>query len=171
MAELTPKERLQPSLLDRLTDEDADKKQEARNRRVFSVRRLRKSVIRDLGWLLNTASLDATEDLGAYPEVQASVVNYGMPDLAGVTASSIDPSGIERAVRAAIQVFEPRLLKNSIVVRARTEPSAMGRNSMTFEIEAMLWAQPTPTRLFLRTGLDLEDGAFTVSELGGGGSD
>jgi type VI secretion system protein ImpF len=33
-------------------------------------------------------------------------------------------------------------------------------------IEAELWAQPLPLRLFLRTDLDLETGEVQVSEVG-----
>ena len=54
MAELTPKERLQPSLLDRLTDDAPAEKVESREQRVLSLTKLRQSVNRDLGWLLNT---------------------------------------------------------------------------------------------------------------------
>lgn len=36
MPELTSKERLQPSLLDRLTDEERDTRQETRDKRVLS---------------------------------------------------------------------------------------------------------------------------------------
>lgn len=44
MADLTPKERLQPSLLDRLTDDEPDKQHEAREQRVMNIRD-RKSVV------------------------------------------------------------------------------------------------------------------------------
>ena len=44
MAELTSKERLQPSLLDRLTDDEPDKTQESRDQRVLSANRLRECV-------------------------------------------------------------------------------------------------------------------------------
>ena len=43
MAELTSKERLQPSLLDRLTDEDSAARQESRDKRVLSMRGLRRA--------------------------------------------------------------------------------------------------------------------------------
>ena len=50
MAELSQQERLQPSLLDRLTDRDPERKVESRTERVLSLQQLRKSVIRsDLG--------------------------------------------------------------------------------------------------------------------------
>ncbi len=48
MAELTPQERLQPSLLDRLTDDRPQETRESRERRVLSMRQLRASVMRDL---------------------------------------------------------------------------------------------------------------------------
>ena len=82
MAELTKKERLQPSLLDRLTDDEPDARQESREKRVLSPQRLRECVRRDLTWLFNTTNLDAMVSLAEFPEVSHSVVNYGMPDLA-----------------------------------------------------------------------------------------
>ena len=166
MAELTPKERLQPSLLDRLTDDDPESRQEARDKRVLSMNKLRESVLRDLGWLLNSGNLDSVEDLDAYPLVKESVLNYGMPDLAGVTASGVDRSALERAVRQAIWDFEPRILRNSVKVRAVVSKDQMNRNALAFEIQGELWAQPVPLRLFLRTEVDLESGTFAVSEAG-----
>ena len=60
MAEqLLPQERLQPALLDRLTDDEPDKKQEPREARVLSKSRLRQSVLRDLAWLFNATRLEA----------------------------------------------------------------------------------------------------------------
>ena len=87
MAELTPKERLQPSLLDRLTDDEPDKLHEAMDKRVLSPQRLRESVRRDITWLLNTPNLGAVQDLSAYPEVERSTMNFGIPDLSGKPVS------------------------------------------------------------------------------------
>lgn len=167
MAELTQQERLQPSLLDRLTDESPTVAAESRQARVLSLRRLREAVRRDLAWLLNTCSLDATEDLDDYPEVRQSVVNYGMPDLTGRAVSDLEIGEVERVVRDAVRRFEPRLLPETLQVRVKTNEAAMSHNAMTFDIEAQLWAQPQPTRLYLRTALDLETGDVTVNDLGG----
>ena len=46
MAELTTSERLQPSLLDRLTDDHPEVAHESRERRVMSMRQLRAAVLR-----------------------------------------------------------------------------------------------------------------------------
>ena len=43
-------ERLQPSLLDRLTDEEPTSQVESRDARVIDIRRLREIVQRDLSW-------------------------------------------------------------------------------------------------------------------------
>src|SRR3954451_19694350 len=118
MAELTQKERLQPSLLDRLTDDRPEDRQESREKHVLSPSRLRECVRRDLTWLLNTTNLAATdEELTEFPDVMQSVVNYGMPDLAGHVASSIDVRMMERNLLRTITNFEPRLMKSSIKVK------------------------------------------------------
>jgi type VI secretion system protein ImpF len=57
MVELFPKERLQPSLLDRLSDDEPYKKMESREKRVLSFQKLKLSVVRDLEWLLNAGCL------------------------------------------------------------------------------------------------------------------
>jgi type VI secretion system protein ImpF len=164
MAELTPTERLQPSLLDRLTDEEPTHSQEARNRRVLSIQKLRESVLRDVAWLLNTTNL-ADDDLRErYPQVAQSVVNYGLPDLAGLTASAVDSGEMESLVRQAILDFEPRIISQSLTVRAHAADE-MNHNALVFEIHGELWAQPVPLELFLKTEIDLESGEFVVSEV------
>jgi len=165
MAELTPKERLQPSLLDRLTDDEPDRKQESRDKRVLSPLRLRDSVRRDLSWLFNATQLATVEELDAFPHVQRSTVNFGIPDLAGRSLSTVDPVAVERLLRRAIWDFEPRLLRSSVKVRLVESTEPEHHNALYFTIEADLWAQPVPLRLFLKTELDLEDGSVRISEL------
>ena len=77
--------------------------------KAVSMRRLRDYVCRDVAALLNCANLEAVTDLDAYPHVQSSVLNFGMPSLAGKAARSADPQQIAAAIEAAIRRFEPRL--------------------------------------------------------------
>ncbi|MBD8528362.1 MULTISPECIES: type VI secretion system baseplate subunit TssE [unclassified Massilia] len=161
MAELAPRERLQPSLLDRLTDDEPNKTAEPRERRVLSLRSLREGVLRDLAWLLNTTSLLSVVELDTLPHVANSVLNYGVPHLSGHSIVNLDLSRLERAIRQAIWDFEPRLIRSTVTVRAVAGGSAE-HNKLTFEIEADMWAQPYPERLFLKTELDLEAGAVTL---------
>ncbi len=167
MAELSLKERLQPSLLDRLTDEEPHSKRESRDRRVLSMQRLRDSVRRDLAWLFNAINLTTVADLSDYPEVLRSVVNFGLPDLSGHTVSGVDVVELERLLRQCIRDFEPRILPNSVKVRLIVDEQKMSHNAMIFDIEGELWAQPLPLHLFLRTEVDLDVGDVTVSERAG----
>src|SRR5688572_27881835 len=110
MPELTPQERLQPALLDRLTDDEPEKTHEPLERRVMSKRQLRQAVLRDLAWLFNTTRLEALTDLSHAPAARRSVVNFGLPALSGRPATAIDVTTLERAIRDAILDFEPRIL-------------------------------------------------------------
>lgn len=168
MAELTPSDRLQPCLLDRLTDDEPDKQLESRNRRVFSLRQIREAVLRDLSWLLNTPARSATEDFSLFPEVEKSVINYGIVDLAGLTASGVNLSQLEIMVARAIERFEPRVLSNTVKVRAVVSKDQTERNTLAFEISGDLWAEPVPDPLYLKTELDLETGQCTLRERVGG---
>src|SRR5262249_39227931 len=67
MADLILQERLQPALLDRLTDDEPEKLMESREQRVISLAKLRQCILRDLSWLLNAVRLDATQDLSDFP--------------------------------------------------------------------------------------------------------
>jgi type VI secretion system protein ImpF len=168
MAELAPRERLQPSLLDRLTDDEPANSSEPRERRVLSLRTLREGVLRDLAWLLNTTNLLSVIDAGSLPHLANSVLNYGVPAMSGHAVGSLNVAQLERGIRQAIWDFEPRLIRNSVSVKARMSESE--RNTLTFDIEADLWAQPYPERLYLKTELDLERGAVLLSEMNGRGA-
>jgi len=163
VAELIHRERLQPSLLDRLTDHEPGNPRESREQRDFSLSRLRETVLRDLAWLLNTTNLAAAQDLSAYPEVAGSVLNFGIPDLSGTTLSGTDPAALERTLRQAITDFEPRLIRHTLNVRLEVNEGQMTHHAMTFLIEGDLWAQPVPLRIYLKTEIDLEMGDVTVS--------
>jgi type VI secretion system protein ImpF len=167
MAELTVTERLQPSLLDRLTDEEPESRLESRDRRVISLERLREFVLRDLGWLLNTGRLSQVQNLDDYPEVGHSVVNYGSLDLSGQYLSSADLGNLESAVKQAILDFEPRILRDTLRVRSVHEGETMSSTAITFEIEGSLWAQPMPMRMFLHTEVDLDSGHVSIVEQAG----
>ena len=167
MAEqLLPQDRLQPELLDRLTDDEPDKTQEPLEARVVSKSRLRQSVLRDLAWLFNATRLEAVADLTTMPAVRRSVVNFGLPALSGRTASSLDVTDLARAVREAILTYEPRILPATLQVRTLLEAGALDHhNVIGVEIRGELWAQPVPLEFLVRTEFDLETGNVQVSDL------
>ncbi|ONH54049.1 type VI secretion system protein ImpF [Pseudomonas cedrina] len=161
VTEIASRDRLQPSLLDRLTDDDPTNPKESADKRVLSLTQLKASVLRDLAWLLNTTSLlDA--DTTLHTPAGTSVVNYGLPALAGNSVSSVDIKALEALIYQAIATFEPRILRHTLRVKARVGQGEMNHNALSFEIEGDLWAQPVPLRLLLQTDLDLESGHVRV---------
>ena len=164
MAELLPQERLQPSLLDRLTDDAPEAKDESRDNRILSLAQLRASVLRDVAWLLNTVHLQASQELSEWPHVASSTVNYGIPDLAGSVVTRKNAFALERSLKEAVLAFEPRILADTLKVTVRVEPEQLNRHALLFIIEGRLWAQPLPLNLYLKTELDLETGTVTVAE-------
>ncbi|NWD61074.1 type VI secretion system baseplate subunit TssE [Pseudomonas sp. IPO3774] len=161
VTEIASRDRLQPSLLDRLTDDDPTNPKESADKRVLSLNQLKASVLRDLTWLLNTTSL-LNADATLHTPAGTSVVNYGLPALAGNSVSSVDISALEALIRQAIATFEPRILRHTLRVKARVGHGEMNHNALSFEIEGDLWAQPVPLRLLLQTDLDLESGHVRV---------
>lgn len=161
-----PQDRLQPALLDRLTDEDPGRRQEAPEHRVVSKRRLRQVVLRDLSWLFNATRLESLVDLSAVPWVRGSVLNFGLPALSGRGASSLDVMELTRAIREAIMSFEPRILPDTLQVNTLVEPGDMDHhNVIDVHIQGQLWAQPVPIEFMARTQFDLETGRVRLDDL------
>ena len=162
MATLFDEDNLQPSLLDRLTDEHPERKSEPPAARMLTMQQLRESVRRDLGLLLNARRLEDTQDLSEYPFVRSSVVNLGLQDLAGLTRAELDLPTIEQSIRQAIVNFEPRLAESTVKVSVRSETN--DTTLVGFIIEADLWAKPLPYKLLLQTDIDLESGTISINE-------
>lgn len=170
MAELTPQERLQPALLDRLADDRPEKKIEPREERVMTKSQLRQAVLRDLAWLFNTTKLDAHQDFTGFTFAERSVINFGLPALSGETASTLDIIALERSIKQAIVDFEPRIIPSSLQVEALVTELQLDRhNVISVQIKGELWAYPVPLELLLQTDVDLETGQVEIRELGRSG--
>ncbi len=167
MADSVSPERLQPSLLDRLTDKRPNERTESNDERVLSPAALRKAIIRDLEWLLNTGNYESSRDLSDYEHVRRSVINFGVPEISGSLLSNIDVQRLERAITQAIWDFEPRILRQTLRVQASRNDEEMSRNAIVFQIEAQAWGQPQPLHFVLRTEMDLESGQVSIVDFGG----
>ena len=164
MGELSSRERLQPSLLDRLTDDAPDHKRESLDQQSLSMQQLRRAVLRDLAWLLNTTNLVATDDLDGAPLAAKSTINFGIPSFAGLIGTARKVGSLESGIAEAIRAFEPRIRADSLKVRLRPAQSDQPSAALTFEIQGELWAQPVPQQLFLETMIELETRMAVVTD-------
>lgn len=167
MSGLRGRERLQPSLLDRLTDNAPGHTREAADLTTLTMVQLRQAVIRDLGALLNTTNLETLQDLSATPRAAKSTLNYGIPGFAGMTMASAGVATLERELREAIRIFEPRINPDTLRVRMRGAPVNETNPKLIFEIEGELWGKPLPQHLFLETSIEVETRHAVVTEVKG----
>lgn len=169
MSELTSRERLQPSLLDRLTDNAVDHRRESFDQQALTMSQLRVAVLRDLAWLLNTTNLATEDDFAGLPLVAASSVNFGIPGFAGLVSTQKQIATMEAAIAEAIRRFEPRIRPETLTVKLRPAEEDEATLSLVFEIQGELWAQPVPQQLFLETAIELETRLTVVTESRGRG--
>lgn len=161
MAERTLAERLQPSLLDRLTDDAPENTKEGRDARVIDIGRLREIIQRDLSMLLNTTDQTGLVDPEIYPRAARSVINFGIHDTSGAFSTLDHARTIRDSITHAISAFEPRIVNGSVQVELRSEEKA-GEMQVAFDIRAVMWAQPMPLELYLRSRVDMTTGEVEI---------
>ena len=173
MSALNSRDRLQPSLLDRLIDHEPVARTESPEARALTRQQLRAAVLRDLSWLFNATRQepepnserrDDIERWAAADLARKSALNYGMPAFAGVTMSSMDRRSIERAVTEAIGNFEPRIDPATLTVEVRVD-DMNHHNAIQLIIRGKMWSQPVPLELLLAADMDMETGNTRVREL------
>jgi type VI secretion system protein ImpF len=184
MAELTSQERLQPSLLDRLTDLDPRNSNETLDARVLSRQQLRAAVLRDLSWLFNSSRPEPSRRSGKVarskqieaelqmwkkaPLAQCSVLNYGMPSLSGESVGKLDLHAVSEDIRQAILDFEPRLDRDTLEVDTQIDGSIRAHhNQLKLIIRGLMWNQPVPLELLLSAAVDVETGQASVQDMRG----
>ena len=174
MATLNSRDRLQPSLLDRLIDNAPRETREPGEARVLNRQQLRAAVLRDLSWLFNTSRpepeadslrVDELRRWADAPEARRSVLNYGMPAFAGTTLSSMDARAIERSIEQAIRDFEPRIDPKTLKVEVSLDLHSSHHNMLQIVIRGQMWSQPVPLELLLAADMDVETGHTRVREL------
>ncbi len=171
--------RLNPTLFDKLVaDLDIEGLRENENRRAadvggsvmrfytvprierFNEAALRATVRRELSWILNTTNLGSVQDLEPFPEVKTSVLNYGVPDLAGKTLTKRVIQSRAREIRDAIRAFEPRMDPRRIDVEALTE--AEKENAVTYVIRGDVTAAVQAMPVEFKTDVEIDTASVTV---------
>lgn len=128
----------------------------------FTKEMLKNTIRRDLAWLLNTLSFESAQDLSEHPEVQTSVLNFGVRDYAGRSRSSRSEMDNAKAIRKAILRFEPRLAK--VTVSPDPEAVADQPGKVSYIIDANLSVGRDFIPIRLHTDIDVENSKVEVRE-------
>ena len=128
----------------------------------FNEEALRATVRREIAWLLNTVNLGAAIDLEPYPQVESSVLNYGVPDMAGKALSHRAIMQRAREIRNAIMQFEPRMDEASLIVEA--SDNVERENSITFVIRGDVTSAVNAMPIQIKTDIEADSAAVTVRD-------
>lgn len=162
MARIRSQQPVLPSLLDRLIDEEPEVGLEPIKPAAALLQDIKANIRRDLECLLNTR-LYRPLDLARYPELQSSVVNYGLPDFSTVLLGSAEHrEGFRQAIRATIERFEPRLRR----VQVEISPSGEEHDrTLYLKITGLLMVEPDPVPLLFDSRIRALERAMQLREL------
>jgi type VI secretion system protein ImpF len=152
--------RLIPSVLDRLIDYEPKESKEAPKTLLRSLKEYKQFVKRDLEWLLNCRAYAGEVDENL-EEVNKSVAVYGLPDITGISANSVQEQiRLTKTLEKIIEVFEPRFIN----VKVTLQPISNLDKSLRFHIQAQLDIEPAPEPIAFDTVLELGSGQFEIKE-------
>lgn len=157
MSRLNPKQRLLPSILDRLSDPDAAG---TREMPWYSVSDMLRAILKDLDALMNTRK-QGPEIPEEYVDLVNSIATYGMPDLTSLHVMTEDEQRqIGRVLEETIARFETRLRgARATLVKAANDKE----RTVRFRIDARLALDPAPAVPF-ETVLDLGTGKASIPQ-------
>ncbi|SEA47520.1 type VI secretion system baseplate subunit TssE [Rubrimonas cliftonensis] len=100
----------------------------------------------------------ASYPFDAYPAVQLSILNYGLPAIIGRQALSLPLPVIEKRIREAIGAYEPRIRPETMRVRVTTEKGDTidPERPLEFTIEGEIYGAPESLRVLINTLWDTE---------------
>lgn len=141
MAKANKKNKLRPSILDRLLDDNPASNADSESDGHQRLEDLRQSVRRDLENLLNTR-LRVVDPGDEHEQLKHSILNYGLPDLATINIfdQNLRTRFVEQLENMLLE-FEPRFKSVSVTYQANAD--ALDR-TLRFRIDGVLYADPSP---------------------------
>ena len=165
MARIDKKKKLRPSVLDRLFDDEPHVQTEHDPGHHHFLRQLKKSIRRDLENLLNTRFY-ITEPSDEYNEIETSLLNYGLPDLATVNIIDIDKRNeFTRKLEQTLREFEPRFKSLKVSYLDNTDNTD---RTLRFRIDGTIYADPSPEIVIFDSILESVTRTVSVKEVGNG---
>ncbi len=161
MARIGKNKELRASILDRLLDDDPHNGVEVDKNRHQHIRELRNSVKRDLESLLNTRYrvVAPAEEL---TQLELSLLNYGMPDLATINVVSLEKKKeFVKTLERILRDYEPRFKSVKVVPLENKDTTD---RTLRFRIEATLYADPAPEIVIFDSELDPVSRIVNVEE-------
>lgn len=123
---------------------------------------VRRDVMRNLEWLLNTEEPSTLAGVELPPAVQRSALGFGVPAYSGKVQSGCNVEDIAWAIRDRIIAFETRIEAATLSVTAVAHDDKPKFNRMRFTIHGFLRADPLPIEFTVQSELDPESGTARI---------
>ena len=156
---------LQPSVLDRLIDEDPERTSDPPKSRGQSLAELRAAVRRELEAILNTRYRCRSwpRDLA---ELDRSLLNYGIPDFTSAfMATDASREWFREAIEQAIRRCEPRFQRVDVQIMENTDQLD---RMIRFRIEALIYADPAPEPIVFDSMVEPSTHSISIAGSGNG---
>jgi type VI secretion system protein ImpF len=161
MDNIDKSKRLKMPILDCLIDTEPGVKSESSRSTNMLLVQMKESVRRDLESLFNTRQCCISPPEN-YLELDASLLNYGLPDLATINLeSSQEVQKFCTQVENTIRNFEPRIRKIRI---ASTRGLDHDDKCFRFRVEAILHASPSNETIIFDSSLDPVSQSVSIKE-------
>ena len=161
MARVDKKKKLRPSILDRLFDDEPDNQTEIDLGQHQKLKQLRLSVRRDLESLMN-ARFRVMEPGEEYIELDKSLMNYGLPDLATINITDLDKrKEFTSKMEKILKEFEPRFKDVNVSYLDNKDNTD---RTLRFRIDATLYADPSPEVVVFDSVLEPVTRSISIEE-------
>lgn len=127
---------------------------------------LKQDLATDLAALVDTIDLESAVDIGGFDYVRASVLNYGLHDLAHITLGSEASRAIADNLRAALLQHEPRLNPETLVVEEAEQRDDEVNQQVRFRVRGELVCKPLDIPIEFVAELDKTSGKVVVPRNG-----
>lgn len=124
---------------------------------------VRRDVIRNLEWLLNTEAPHTFAGRTIPQTVKDSVLCFGIDAYSGQAQSTLRPDDIAWSIRNRIVTFEPRIDPYTLEIRISDDTNHHHFNKLKFSVFGYLRADPLPIEFIVQMQIDTESGQSKVT--------
>lgn len=125
---------------------------------------LRVELSKDLTALLNSINLSSAEDLDDFPEVQKSILNFGLDDVSSVTIDEGRVDALAQQVARVLRQHEPRLTEDSLSIE-RDKTVSKSALKVRFLVRAEMVCNPINVPVEFVADFEQDTGQVAISKL------
>jgi type VI secretion system protein ImpF len=124
---------------------------------------LREQLALDLNALLNTVNMEAGFDLTEFPKVRESILNYGIPEISNRSIDEHRVADIVDEIRAALILYEPRLLPDTLAVIRDTTVDPHSLN-IRFAVSGEMACDPAAVAVEFVADIEIDTGKMRIGK-------